>query len=48
MYLSKLGTTMVFEPAKNGQTASVPYSFKGETMTWERLDDETNYLLKDK
>lgn len=47
MYMSKLGTYIQFEKNQNNQMASVPYSFVAENMTWKRLDDKTNYFLKE-
>lgn len=47
MNLTKLGTKMAFETTEDGKLASYAYSFNSETMTWERLDNETNYYLKD-
>ncbi|WP_298757136.1 hypothetical protein [uncultured Psychroserpens sp.] len=46
---TKLGTLMTFETTDEGRLASVPHSFNTETMTWNRLAEETNnYYVKDK
>ncbi|WP_299224116.1 hypothetical protein [uncultured Psychroserpens sp.] len=47
MYLNRLGTIMTFESANKTKIASVPYSYDINTKDWKRLDDDTNYFIKE-
>ncbi|MEY8848634.1 hypothetical protein AB9K26_07450 [Psychroserpens sp. XS_ASV72] len=46
MYLTRLGTIMQFEENDQQELASVPYSLSVDDMTWNRLDGDTNYFIK--
>ena len=47
MSLTKHATQFGFETTIEGKMASVAYSRNNENKTWTKMEDETNYLLKD-